>query len=80
MASASKASNFRNPYTVKLGICRNAVIMVVSHLAVFVVFRVKAHVTFAVLERIFGVNPARSCPVANKGCFRGQVNDIEYRS
>ena len=40
---------------------------------------VKTHVTLAVLERIFGINPACSSPISRKACTRSQVDDIENR-
>ena len=80
MSCARKAAYFRNPNTIKFCVGRNAVIVVVCHLAVFIVFGVKAHVALAVLQRIFRVDPTRSSPVTGKGRTRRDVDDIEQRA
>ena len=80
MSCPGKPSDFRDPNTVKLCIRRNAVIVVVGHLAIFIVFRIKAHIALAVLQRILGIDPPRSRPVARKACTRRNVDDIEKRT
>ena len=80
MPCTREASNFRHPDAVKLGVRRNAVIVVIGDLTVFVMFRVQAHVTPTVLEGILGIDPARSRPVTREGRTRREVDDIENRS
>ena len=80
MPCACKATNLGNPDTVKFRIGRNAVIVVVGHLTIFIMFGIKAHVALAVLQGIFGINPTRSSPVARKGRARRDVDDIKQRA
>ena len=80
MPYTRKATDFWHPNTIQLGIGSNTVIVVVRHLTIFIVFRVKAHVTLAVFERIFWVNPTRSGPISSKRCTRRNVDDIEQRA
>ena len=79
MTGSGKPPYFGHPDSVQLSIGRNAVIVVIGHLTIFIMFRIQTHISLAVLQGIFGVNPTCSSPVTRKACTRSQVDYIENR-
>ena len=79
MPQTREAAQFRDPYTIQLGVGSKAVIVIIRHLTEAPFRRFKSRASLAILCRILGVYPGTSSPVARKRCSRCEVDDIEQR-
>ena len=77
MANTRETSNFRHPDTIKFRIGRQAVIVVVRDITKRSLVRIKAHITFSLVQRIVRIAPRRTRPIARKCSARRNVNDVK---
>ena len=77
MTDTGKATDFRNPDTIKFRIGGQAVIVVVCNITERTFIRIETHITFSLVQRIVRITPRCARPIARKRSTRRNVDDVK---